>query len=255
MNLCAKEVKKVFARQGRGGEFCALSPTDLTLTAGHLVEITGRSGSGKSTLLQILGGLLQPTAGQVLLDDRDLYALEDGALSRLRNRHIGIIPQGHTALRSLSVAENVILPARLYAEGAAGEAPFDEAACKARAAALLDMVGIGDLAEEEPTQLSGGELRRVAIARALMRQPAILLADEPTGDLDDENTARVLKLLRQYADDGAAVLLVTHEGAAAAYADTVYEMSAGVLRLAGAEKARPSPQPQGCILFRGRGQK
>lgn len=226
MNLYAKEVKKVFARQGRGGEFCALSPVDLTLTAGKLVEITGRSGSGKSTLLQILGGLLQPTAGEVLLGDTPLYALGDGALSRLRNRHIGVIPQGHTALRSLSVAENVMLPARLYQGSGAG----DEATLKARAAALLAEVGIGDLAEEAPTALSGGELRRVAIARALMRRPEILLADEPTGDLDDENTQRVLQLLRQYADDGAAVLLVTHEGAAAAYADEMYEMSAGVLR-------------------------
>lgn len=229
MNLYAKEVKKVFARQGRGGEFCALSPVDLTLTAGKLVEITGRSGSGKSTLLQILGGLLQPTAGEVLLGDTPLYALGDGALSRLRNRHIGVIPQGHTALRSLSVAENVMLPARLYPPRAE-EAPAGEDVLKARAAALLEKVGIGDLAEEAPTALSGGELRRVAIARALMRRPEILLADEPTGDLDDENTQRVLQLLRQYADDGAAVLLVTHEGAAAAYADEMYEMSAGVLR-------------------------
>ena len=234
MNLYAKEVKKVFARRGRGGEFCVLFPADLTLTAGKLVEITGRSGSGKSTLLQILGGLLQPTAGQVLLDDTALYTLGDGALSRLRNRHIGVIPQGHTALRSLSVAENVMLPARLYQKSGAGEkgdTSLGEDALKARAVELLDMVGIGDLAEEEPTQLSGGELRRVAIARSLMQQPEVLLADEPTGDLDDENTQRVLKLLRQYADDGAAVLLVTHEGTAAAYADEVYEMSAGVLRL------------------------
>ena len=234
MNLYAKEVKKVFARRGRGGEFCVLFPADLTLTAGKLVEITGRSGSGKSTLLQILGGLLQPTAGQVLLDDIALYTLGDGALSRLRNHHIGVIPQGHTALRSLSVAENVMLPARLYQKSGAGEkgdtSPGEDA-LKARAVELLDMVGIGDLAEEEPTQLSGGELRRVAIARSLMQQPEVLLADEPTGDLDDENTQRVLKLLRQYADDGAAVLLVTHEGTAAAYADEVYEMSAGVLRL------------------------
>ena len=232
MTLYAKEVKKVFARQGRGGEFCALSPTFLTLAPGRLVEITGRSGSGKSTLLQILGGLMQPTSGEVLLDDTDLYALEDGALSRLRNRHIGVIPQGHTALRSFSVAENVILPARLYPPPA-GEAPAGEDALKERAVALLEKVGIGDLAEEEPTALSGGELRRVAIARALVQQPAILLADEPTGDLDDENTARVLTLLRQYADDGAAVLLVTHEGAAAAYADEIYEMSAGALRRRG----------------------
>lgn len=234
MNLYAKEVKKVFARRGRGGEFCVLFPADLTLTAGKLVEITGRSGSGKSTLLQILGGLLQPTAGQVLLDDIALYTLGDGALSRLRNHHIGVIPQGHTALRSLSVAENVMLPARLYQKSGAGEkgdtSPGEDA-LKARAVELLNMVGIGDLAEEEPTQLSGGELRRVAIARSLMQQPEVLLADEPTGDLDDENTQRVLKLLRQYADDGAAVLLVTHEGTAAAYADEVYEMSAGVLRL------------------------
>ena len=222
MNLYLKEIKKVFARQGKtGGTFCALETTTLTLTGGKLIEITGRSGSGKSTLLQIAGGLLRPSEGRVILDDTELYTLEDGALSRLRNRHIGVIPQGHTALRSLTVLENVTLPARLYD-------PLTDAT--ERAKELLAMVGIEELADEEPMQLSGGELRRMAIARALMQKPDVLLADEPTGDLDDENTAKILKLLRQFADAGTAVLLVTHEGAAAAYADAVYTMSAGVLR-------------------------
>ena len=149
MNLYLKEIKKVFARQGKtGGTFCALDTTTLTLTGGKLIEITGRSGSGKSTLLQIAGGLLRPSEGRVVLDDTELYTLEDGPLSRLRNRHIGVIPQGHTALRSLTVLENVTLPARLYD-------PLTDAT--ERAKELLEMVGIEELADEEPMQLSGGE--------------------------------------------------------------------------------------------------
>ena len=197
-----------------------LDPLDFELECGKMIEITGRSGSGKSTLLNMLAGMLTPTSGKVLLDDTDLYALDEKSLSRLRNEKIGLIPQGHTALLSLTVLENVILPAILYHKDAQPEE---------RAKELLEKVGIGNLANAKPNELSGGELRRMAISRAMLLHPGILLADEPTAGLDNENTLAVLSLLRIAADDGAAVLLVTHENEAAQYADQVYTMDGGKL--------------------------
>ena len=222
MELRAEGVSRRFMRQGKGTNFfMAVKETDLRLIPGELAEITGRSGSGKSTLLNMLGGLLAPTAGRVLLDGRDLYALSDPERSRERNRHIGIIPQGQTGLHSLTVLENVLLPARMY-----GEKKITEEEGKA----LLEKVHIGHLADVYPDELSGGENRRLAVARALIMKPGILLADEPTGDLDDENTNEVLALLKQCAADGTAVLLVTHEKEAGRFADRIYEMKEGVLR-------------------------
>ena len=167
----------------------------------------------------MLAGLPAPTAGRVLLDDTDVYALDDEARSRLRNEKLGIVPQEHTGLRSLTVLENVTLPCVMYGEAAPEEA----------ALALLEKVGIAHLKDAYPNELSGGELRRMSIARALIKNPPVLLADEPTGDLDDENTHAVLRLLRQSADEGAAVLLVTHEREAEQYADSVYRMNDGIL--------------------------
>lgn len=221
MELRAEQVTRQYFRQSQGKNvFTAVQPTDLILRSGELVEITGRSGSGKSTLLNILAGLLTPTSGLVMLDGADLYALEDDARSRLRNEKIGVIPQGQTALHSLTVLENVLLPCAMY-DGAGDTAYAEE---------LLEQVGIPQLKSVYPDELSGGELRRLAIARAMIRRPGILLADEPTGDLDDENTHAVLRLLRQAAEGGAAVLLVTHEKEAAAYAHRLYRMDGGVLK-------------------------
>ena len=221
MELKAIGVSRRYFRQGKGKNFFyAVEKTDLTLASGMLTEITGRSGSGKSTLLNMLAGLLEPTEGQVLLDGADLYAMDDRERSRLRNTSIGVIPQGQTGLHSLTVLENVKLPSILYAK----ESCSDE-----RAEELLDRVGIAGLKDVYPNELSGGEMRRLAIARALVMDPGVILADEPTGDLDDENTRSVLKLLRACADGGKAVLLVTHESEAAAYADAVYRMNDGVL--------------------------
>jgi len=221
MVLKAENLSRRYFRQGRGTNFFfAVKDASLTLEAGSLTEIIGRSGSGKSTLLNMLAGLLEPTEGKVFLDDTELYALDDGARSRLRNAAIGVVPQGQTALRSLTVLENVLLPCRLY-----GHKPGSEA----EAHSLLERVGIGALRDAYPNELSGGELRRLAIARALLMRPGVLLCDEPTGDLDDENTAAVLSLLRESADAGTAVLLVTHEKEAAAYADRLFRMDGGVL--------------------------
>ena len=219
--LEAQGIRKEFIRQGKGtNRLVAVQDTDLTLGAGELTVLMGRSGSGKSTLLNMLAGLLAPTAGRILLDGEDLYAMEDRALSRLRNARIGVIPQGQTALHSLTVLENVLLPVRMY-DPKADAAP--------EALALLERLGIAELQQDKPAALSGGELRRMAIARAVIRRPQIILADEPTGDLDDENTAIVFDFLRESARNGAAVLVVTHEGDAVQYADRIFRMNAGKL--------------------------
>ena len=227
--LRAETISRRFFRKSKTRNFFfALKDTDFTLHPASLTEVTGRSGSGKSTLLNILAGLLQPTTGTVFLDGIDLYKMEDEVRSQLRNRQIGVIPQGHSGLHSLTVLENVILPCLMYVEGgrAADAGEFAD-----RAMELLELVGIAHLRDAYPNELSGGETRRLSIARALIRAPEILLADEPTGDLDDENTAAVLRLLRREADRGTAVLLVTHEREAAVYADTIYRMADGVLTL------------------------
>ena len=221
MELRAEKISQDFLRySAKNGYFVAVAETNLTLAAGTLTAVTGRSGSGKSTLLHILGGLMKPVTGRVLLDETDLYALDEDTRTRLRSRHIGIVPQRLMSLAALSVRENILLPALLAGEAEKFAPRADE---------LMEHLGIRKLASVAPSELSGGELRRVTIARALVMQPGILLADEPTGDLDEENTQSVLRLLRETADAGTAVLLVTHEREASAYADTAYTMTAGKL--------------------------
>ncbi len=221
MIIEATGLTKEFAR-ARGGQrlFTAVHPLDIGLEEGSLTAVSGHSGSGKSTLLNMLAGILTPTAGSVRIDGTDLYSLGDEELSRLRNERIGLVPQGHTALRALTVLDNVLLPSVLYNRD---EAPAE------RARELLGRVGLGDLAEAAPTELSGGELRRMAIARALLMDPAIVLADEPTAGLDHANATAVLTLLRDAADRGAAVLVVSHEAEARSFADRRYAMEDGHL--------------------------
>lgn len=222
MIIEATGLTKEFAR-ARGGKrlFTAVHPLDIGLEERQLTLVSGHSGSGKSTLANMLAGILTPTAGHVRLDGTDLYSLRDEELSRLRNERIGLIPQGHTALRALTVLDNVLLPSILYTKD---EAPAD------RARELLASVGLGDLADAAPTELSGGELRRMAIARALLMDPAIVVADEPTAGLDSANATAALTLLRDAADRGAAVLVVSHEAEAQRFADRSYVMEDGHLR-------------------------
>ncbi len=221
MIIEATGLTKEFAR-ARGGKrlFTAVHPLDIGLEERQLTLVSGHSGSGKSTLANMLAGILTPTAGHVRLDGTDLYSLRDEERSRLRNERIGLVPQGHTALRALTVLDNVLLPAILYSRD---EAPTE------RARELLAAVGLGDLADAAPTELSGGELRRMAIARALLMDPAIVIADEPTAGLDSANATAVLTLLRDAADRGAAVLVVSHEAEARSFADRCYTMEDGHL--------------------------
>ena len=222
MIIEATGLTKEFAR-ARGGKrlFTAVHPLDIGLEERQLTLVSGHSGSGKSTLANMLAGILTPTAGHVRLDGTDLYSLRDEELSRLRNERIGLVPQGHTALRALTVLDNVLLPSILYTKD---EAPAD------RARELLAAVGLGDLADAAPTELSGGELRRMAIARALLMDPAVVIADEPTAGLDSANATAVLTLLRDAADRGTAVLVVSHEAEAQRFADRSYVMEDGHLR-------------------------
>lgn len=222
MIIEATGLTKQFAR-ARGGKriFTAVHPLDIGLEERQLTVVGGHSGSGKSTLANMLAGILTPTAGYVRLDGTDLYSLRDEELSRLRNERIGLVPQGHTALRALTVLDNVLLPSILYSRD---EAPAE------RARELLAAVGLDDLADAAPTELSGGELRRMAIARALLMGPAIVIADEPTAGLDSANATAVLTLLRDAADRAAAVLVVSHEAEAQRFADRSYVMEDGHLR-------------------------
>lgn len=222
MIIEATGVSKEFAR-ARGGKrvFTAVHPLDFGLDERQLTVISGHSGSGKSTLLTMLAGILTPTAGHVRVEGTDLYSLRDEERSRLRNARIGLVPQGNTALRALTVLDNVLLPSVLYSRD---EAPA------ARGRELLTTVGLADLAEAKPTELSGGELRRMAIARALLMEPSIVLADEPTAGLDSANATAVLTLLRDAANAGAAVLVVSHEAEARHFADRSYTMEDGHLR-------------------------
>ena len=197
-----------------------LDGADLDVARGELVGVVGRSGSGKSTLLHLLGGLDRVDAGTIELDGVRLDRLDDRGLTAIRRRHVGFVFQAFHLLPELTGAENVLLPARLARDGV-------EAAPRARE--LLDRLGLNDVARRLPTELSGGEQQRLAVARALINDPPLVLADEPTGNLDEESGAVVLELLRRAADGGHAVVLVTHDRAATELADVVLQLRGGRL--------------------------
>ena len=217
MKLTANKISKWFLRE-RGGsnKFFALGENDFSLNEGELVVLYGQSGSGKSTLLNILTGLLT-----------DLHKLDDVSLSKFRNKHFGIVLQGQSAINTLTVLENVLLPYNLYGNGAKDKEELRKA--QERAKALLKETGIEELASVMPTELSGGELRRMAISRALINEPEFILADEPTSDLDDENTETVLKIFKRLAESGKSVLVITHDKDVFKYADKIFEMKLGII--------------------------
>ncbi len=220
MQLRAENIsRRYFRKHGEANFFEAVRPVSLTLESGKLTVLNGKSGSGKTTLLNMLAGLLIPSEGRVYLNETDLYALEDKDLSRLRSEKIGVIPQGRSGVDSLSVYENILLPGILY-----GGTPRTE-----EAENWMEVLGISDLRNAMPAELSGGELRRMAIARTLTASPEVILADEPTGDLDSDNTVVVLTALLQTAKAGKTVLVVSHETDAEAYADQIYHMNHGTI--------------------------
>ena len=196
---------------------------DLALGRGEYVAIMGESGSGKSTLLNLIAGLDRADAGSITLDGTELTTLDDDALTVLRRAQMGFVFQAFHVLPYLDVAANVALPMSLLGSNS------DTASLRVQA--MLAGVGLADRASSRPSELSGGELQRVAIARALVHSPRLVLADEPTGNLDAESAAQVLRLLReQIKGNGAAGILVTHSGVAAATADRTLLLSSNGLR-------------------------
>ncbi|KUI15785.1 macrolide ABC transporter ATP-binding protein [Mycolicibacterium acapulense] len=188
----------------------ALRDIDLSLSAGEFVVVTGPSGSGKSTLLHVAGGLDEPDSGTVIVAGQEMWTMRAGARAAFRRRNIGFVFQFFNLVPMLSAVQNVSLT--LVLDG------MPARAADKRAEELLDRVGLADRAQHLPAEMSGGQMQRVAVARALAARPAIILADEPTGNLDRHSSIGILELLRALAnDDGAAIVMVTHDQAAARY--------------------------------------
>lgn len=218
--LLVDDVRKTFA----GGEAPveAVRGVSLTLERGDFVALMGPSGCGKSTLLHLGGAMDRPTSGRILVDGTDVASLDDDALTRLRRERIGFVFQFFNLLPTLTVLENAALPLLL-----AGHATRD---AESRARALIERVGLGHRAGHYPQQISGGEMQRAAIARAVVHEPALLVADEPTGNLDSENGTRILELLSEINRDlGVTILLATHSLETASVARRIVRMRDGQL--------------------------
>jgi putative ABC transport system ATP-binding protein len=216
------EIKNLTKTYKLGDEVLnALDNVTCTIESGEFVAITGPSGSGKSTLANIIGGLDRPTSGTVLVDGSDLSHVRDRQLSDYRNRHIGFVFQSFNLQGNQTAMENVMLPlvfARMK--------PKDR---KARAKECLEAVGLGERLRHKPSQLSGGQRQRVAIARALAVQPSIILADEPTGNLDSARGEEIMGLLKKLNKQGITLIVITHDNAIARQADRIIQIKDGKL--------------------------
>ena len=201
-------------------EVAALKGISLHIPEGEFVAIMGPSGSGKSTLMNLIGCLDQPSSGRYILDQYDVSALSDDQLAWIRNRKIGFVFQSYNLIPRASAVHNVEMPL-IYAG--------DNEQRRERAMAALDSVGLLDRASHLPNELSGGQQQRVAIARALVTDPAILLADEPTGNLDSESSLEIMKLLRDLNQQGRTIVLITHEADIAGFAQRVVRLRDGVI--------------------------
>ena len=219
--LEARSLARTFVG-GNGSELRVLRGVDVRVHVGEAVSVTGASGAGKSTLLHLLGALDRPTSGEVLVDGTPLSGLDEEAICGIRNHHIGFVFQFHHLLRDFTALENVMMP-RLIAGQSRPEAEDG-------ARRLLESVGLGERLEHRSWQLSGGEQQRVAVARALANDPVVLLADEPSGNLDHRTSEQLHDLLFQLKDDhDLAMVLVTHNRALAARADRVLRLDGGIL--------------------------
>ncbi len=215
--ISAKDLSKIYEvgpSMVRAVESCSLE-----IPRGQMVSIVGHSGSGKTTLLSLLGGLVKPTSGRVFLDGTNIWALSDKDLSRLRNRKIGFAFQFASLIPTLNSVDNVRLPAAI-----GGKPPSPQ-----RVLELLEMMGLEDRAHSYPAMLSGGEQRRVALARTLVNEPEIILADEPTGDLDEDIEADILEIFKKINAGGTTIVIVSHSWAVASQAQRTLRMRRGHL--------------------------
>ncbi|MBI2894734.1 MAG: ABC transporter ATP-binding protein [Deltaproteobacteria bacterium] len=215
-----ESVSRVYSQGGQAVH--ALREVSLRVPRGQLLAVTGPSGSGKSTLLNVIGALDRPSSGMVRVDGRELQRMSEDEQTTLRRDRIGFVFQFFNLLPTMSSIENVMLPALL-----AGKRPGE---VRARASSLLERVGLAHRRDARPDTLSGGEMQRVAVARALIMDPPLLLADEPTGNLDAASSSEVLRLLREATDKGArTVLVVTHDPRVAALADRLVRLQDGAV--------------------------
>ena len=217
--LEAQKLVKEYKR--RGVSFRAVDDIDFSIDTGDFVMIEGESGSGKTTFLNLLTGLTEPTSGDVLISGKPLKNIGDKELSKIRNQKIKYIPQGESLLSALTVRENILFP---YTVGGLEKPSYE------RLLEVSDKLGITDLLDEYPSELSGGEMRRATIARAVINKPSLIIADEPTGSLDSENTFKVMEIFKNIASEGTAVIVVTHQKETLGYASKVYGMEQGSLK-------------------------
>jgi putative ABC transport system ATP-binding protein len=214
----------------------ALRGVTLSFDEGDFIALMGPSGSGKSTLLNLLGCLDRCTSGQYFLGEEDVSEMDDDQLSEVRSRYIGFIFQSYNLLPQYTVVENIEIPL-LY------QGTQLNAETRQRCVALADMVGLGDRLDHRPTQLSGGQQQRVAIARALVNDPHIILADEPTGNLDTHTSDEIMRLLRKLNNTGKTIIMVTHENDIAAWARRAVRMRDGLIESDVRQDARPLVAP------------
>lgn len=220
--LECSDIYKEFPSESGDGILRILQGVDLQVKKAEIISIVGSSGSGKSTLLHILGGLDRPTSGDVFWGGKSIYQYNKDQLANLRNKKVGFVFQFHHLLPEFSALENVMMPALIQ------NLSFPET--EKRAKLLLDQFGMSDRLNHRPSQLSGGEQQRVSMARALTNNPAIILADEPTGNLDEKNTESILSLLFQLRElEEVCIVLITHEKEIATRCDIVYSLQNGTL--------------------------
>ena len=223
------ETKALHKHYGSGEtEVRALDGVDLTVEKGEFAAVVGTSGSGKSTLLHMLGGLDRPTSGSVTVDGKDIFSLKDEALTIFRRRKIGFVFQNYNLVPVLSVYENIVLPIQL--DGQKPDAAYVDQ--------IIETLGLEKKLRNLPNNLSGGQQQRVAIARALAAKPAIILADEPTGNLDEDTAGDITEILKESAHQmKKCVIVVTHSGELAKQADVVFRLKKGELQIEQSEKS------------------